>query len=44
MNFSNVSQIKLEVTFAEKVDFKVVACQLQATQIDEAGVVTSYLD
>ena len=43
-NFSNISQIKLEVTFAEKVDFKVVAVQLQCSQIDNAGVVTSYLD
>ena len=43
-NFSNVSQIKLECTFPEKVDFKVVAVQLQCTQIDQAGVITSYLD
>ena len=43
-NFSNISQIRLEVTFGEAVDCQVVAVQLQSTQIDSAGVVTSYLD
>ena len=43
-NFSNISQVKVDLEFDAKVTFKIVAVQLQTTSINSNGVLESVLE